>query len=99
MSFTWKRSSVDTKGLDSMVKKILRKFHKPYPEDITDQVFLIIQEDHNYLRRYQSCAGNHRNTANQMIGKYVKKHTGLNVIGKCSHPKSNLISSYTLLGR
>lgn len=38
--------------LKEMVEMILRRFRRPYPQDITDQVFLTIERDGNLLRNY-----------------------------------------------
>ena len=92
--------SISTEEIEDLVLEILRRFAKPYPPDITDQVFLAIERDPNKRRRYEMFAGQDKEGAtNAWIGKMVKEHTGLKVKGICSDPKSKLIKTYSILGR
>lgn len=84
--------------LREMIEMILRRFHRPYPQDITDQVFLTIEKDPNLLRDYRYLADGDYATTNKMIGRFVEDFTGLKVKGHCADPKSSLIKSYSLLG-
>lgn len=83
--------------LKEMVELILRRFRRPYPQDITDQVFLTIERDENLLRIYHYLADGDYGTTNPMIGKYVEEITGLHVKGRCHNPNSSLIKSYSIL--
>ncbi|MBE0696985.1 MAG: hypothetical protein IH586_08675 [Anaerolineaceae bacterium] len=83
--------------LREMIELILRRFRRPYPQDITDQVFLTIERDQNFLRDYHFLADGDYATLNQMIGKYVEQITRLKVKGHCNHPESTLIKSYSIL--
>ncbi len=90
--------SVDTEEIEDLVVEILRRFSKPYPQDITDQVFLAIERDPNKRKRYEIFAGQDKEgTTNAWIGKMVKDHTGLKVKGTCTNPKSVLIKTYSIL--
>ncbi len=92
--------SVDTEEIEDLVAEILRRFRKPYPRDITDQVFLAIERDTNKLRRYEIFAGQDKEgTTNAWIGRMVKEHTGLKVKGTCTNPESKLIKTYSILGQ
>jgi hypothetical protein len=92
--------SVDTEEIEDLVVEILRRFNKPYPQDITDQVFLAIERDPNMRKRYEIFAGQDKEgTTNAWIGRMVKEHTGLKVKGTCTTPKSELIKTYSILGR
>lgn len=91
--------SVDTEEIEDLVVEILRRFSKPYPQDITDQVFLSIERDANKRKRYEIFAGQDKEgTTNAWIGKMVKEHTRLKVKGTCTTPKSKLIQTYSILG-
>jgi hypothetical protein len=90
--------SVDTEEIEDLVVEILRRFSKPYPQDITDQVFLAIERDANKRKRYEIFAGqDKKGTTNAWIGKMVKEHTRLKVKGTCTNPKSELIKTYSIL--
>jgi len=90
---------VDTAEIEDLVTEILRRFRKPYPADITDQVFLAIERDVNKRRRYEIFVGqDHKATVNQWIGRLVSEYTGLKAKGTCSEPKSSLIQTYSILG-
>lgn len=91
--------NVDIECLEELIQEILQSFNEPYPDNITDQLFLTIQGNLKYLNRYKQCAGDNTGTANQMIGKLVKKHTKLDSINRSSNPRSHLITSFTRLGK
>lgn len=93
------QESVYTEEMEDLVVEILRRFNKPYPQDITDQVFLAIERDSNWRKRYEIFAGTDPATANAWVGRMVKEHTGLKIKGVCAEPKSSLIKSYSILGR
>lgn len=84
--------------LKEMIEMIIRRFRRPYPLDITDQVFLTIERDGNLRRDYEYLADGDYATTNKLIGRYVEEITGLHVKGRCDHPKSTLIKSYSELG-
>ena len=84
--------------IEDLIHRILKTFNKPYPEDITDQVFFTIENTPEYLREYNLYAGENISGANAMIGKIVKEITGLRVKGTCQNPQSSLIKSYSKLG-
>ncbi len=83
--------------LREMIEMIVRRFHRPYPQDITDQVFLTIEKDPNLLRDYRYLADGDYATTNKMIGRYVEEITGLKYKSRCDTPKSVLIKSYSIL--
>jgi len=91
--------SISVEEIEDLVLEILGRVNKPYPQDITDQVFLAIEHDPYRLRRYKLFTGQDTATANAWIGRLVKEHTGLKVKGICSDPKSQLIKTYSILGR
>lgn len=83
--------------LREMIELILRRIRRPYPQDITDQVFLAIEHDPNLLRDYHYLADGDYATTNKMIGRFVEEITGLKVKGRCNEPVSSLIKSYSIL--
>ena len=85
--------------IEDMLETILRQFHGRYPLDVTDQVFLAIEQNENFRRRYDQFADGDYATTNKMIGRFVEEYTGLHVKGRNDHPKSSLIKSYSILGR
>lgn len=92
------QDSIDTEEMENLVVEILRRFRKPYPQDVTDQVFLAIERDPSKGRCYEIFAHDEIPTANAWIGRVVKEHTGLKVKGIYTTPKSSLIKTYSLLG-
>jgi len=67
-----------------------------FVKNITDYVFLNIQNNENLMREYQMMVDdNSPETINQAIGKKVKEMLDLENDGTCSTPKSRLIKSYT----
>lgn len=89
---------IDTWEMQDLIEEILLRIPRPYPPDITDQVFLSIERTPDYLRRYELYAGENIGATNAWIGKMVKEITALEVRGKCTEPKSSLIKSYSILG-
>lgn len=92
------RERIYTEDIEEMIEKIVKTKKRPYPLDITDQVFLTIEADPELLRLYHLYAGENTHAANCMIGKFVKQFTHLQVKGTCTTPKSTLIKTYTRLG-
>jgi hypothetical protein len=68
-------------------------------EDITDHVFMMIQEDRGLMQDYiQQVVENDKDTVNKTIGKYIKKRLNLTNLGRCEEPESSLIGSYETHG-
>lgn len=65
------------------------------PADITDRVFLEIEEDTDLLSQYNEIR-NDTPTVNALIGKIIKETWGLKNTGRCDKPKSRLIGSYEM---
>lgn len=95
-----------TEGVEILVQDVLAsKFSEPYGENIILDVFIAIEKNPEWLRRYKSLSNDLSDDLtdwiiNNWIGKYVKEETGLNslhevtVKGQC-----NLVASYMKLGR
>jgi hypothetical protein len=90
---------IDSWAMQDLIEEILSRIPRPYPLDITDQVFLKIEHNPDYLRRYKLYAGENIGATNAWIGKMVKQITGLKVRGGSQRSKSTLIKTYTPLGR
>ena len=67
-----------------------------WPANITDLVFLAIQQDPDYYKRYKEFKAGHK-AANSQIGRFVKDHTGKKAGEKMTKHVSTLIKTYTRL--
>jgi len=64
--------------------------------DITDHVFLSIEQDDNTMREYMSNVNSYGlDAVNTAIGKKVKELLDIGNDGENNEPKSRLIKSYT----
>ena len=88
-------------GIEAVVQHILSAHGEPWPEDITDRVFLTIQGDAEWLTLYKEVVDDlnaqgrrGKQIVNQYIGRRVSQlTTGVNR-GRCDSPASTLIQSY-----
>jgi len=76
------------------------KIVRGFLEEITDQVFLYIQQDRSRMKEYQAMVDQEGSpdTIHQLIGKKVKEQFGLDngpEPQKQTNPRSPLIGSYT----
>jgi len=73
----------------------LRKYRCSCPHNITDLVFLEIEK--TYKREYDAaCEQKGQDNINRIIGKWIKDEWGLQNIGRCDTPVSELITSYEM---
>ena len=87
--------------VERLVEDSLRDFGERWPADITDRVFLAIEEHPDRLCRYHHVVDTldrqgkkGAQLVNQYIGRRVKQcTTGVNR-GRCYSPRSSLIKSY-----
>lgn len=82
--------------MEQFIKKILNQF----TEDITDKIFLMIQNDNKLMGEYLDLLDRHKenidlDTLNSNIGKYIKNHLNLDNMDECKTPKSTLIRTFT----
>ena len=69
---------------------------KGFVRDITDYVFLSIQNDDSLMREYQTNVNRYGlDMVNMAIGEKVKTLLNLDNDGENKNPKSHLIKSYT----
>ena len=80
-------------NLNNFTNKVLDVFSK----EITDQVFLTIQNDRQLMHEYLKLVGSKGlAVVNQQIGKAVKRRFELaNDVERQEQPKSTLIQSHT----
>lgn len=77
---------------EQFIKKTLELF----TEQITDRLFLFIQEDKDLMNEYREIVcRDGLGEVNKSLGMAVKKHFNLDNNGEESSPKSILISTYT----
>ena len=77
------------------IEEIAEKAMQVIVENITDHVFLLIQEDRELMQLYiEQVVGSDKESVNKTIGKYIKKRLNLTNIGREEIPESSLISSY-----
>jgi len=78
--------------LNNYIDTVLNRFAGP----ITDQVFLMIQNDKEFMQEYLGllASGTDPHTLNCKLGKQIKAKFNLKNAGRCKDPKSTLIRSY-----
>jgi hypothetical protein len=87
--------------IEILVHEILDDHEEPWPEDITDHVFLAIEGNPVWLdlywrvvRELEAQGKKGQQLVNQYVGRRVKQlTTGINR-GRCHSPLSSLIQSY-----
>ncbi len=87
--------------IEALVRNILNGCEEPWPTDITNRVFLAIQENPErcelywrVVRELDAQGKKGQQVVNQYIGRRVKQlTTGVNR-GRCYSPRSSLIQSY-----
>jgi len=83
---------------EDVIIAILNRYpHRRWPGNIIELVFVAVEQDPGFLRRYEEFADGDYATTNSMIGGYVKNYTGMKTIKVLGKPKSRLIKNYTLL--
>jgi hypothetical protein len=87
--------------IEDLVRDILGDYAGSWPTDITDRVFLAIEQDESRRRRYWSIvreldgqAKKGQQIVNQYVGKRVKVLTTSVNRGRCYSPNSSLIKTY-----
>jgi len=87
--------------IEILVREILDDQEEPWPEDITDRVFLAIERNPvrldlywRVVRELDAQGKKGQQLVNQYVGRRVKQlTTGINR-GRCDSPLSSLIQSY-----
>ncbi|MBU2492345.1 MAG: hypothetical protein KJ571_06930 [Bacteroidetes bacterium] len=82
-----------TSPITAFAEKVLDKFSN----EITDQVFLMIENNKELLQNYLEIVSNEGlDNVNQTLGKKVKEYFKLENLEENQNPKSKLIKSYTV---
>ena len=88
--------SKKTQGIEELVRDILNTISKPYGEDVTEDVFLLIEQHHAWQERYYELLNElGKDTVNQWIGRYTRQFTGLKNPSQVMAKRSNLTKSYS----
>lgn len=79
-------------SVDHFIDKVINKF----ADQITDRVFLMIQNDRELMQEYLNlvASGTNPHILNCKLGKQIKAKYNLKNVGRCKEPKSTLIRSY-----
>lgn len=81
--------------ISNILDNELNHYRNKCPENITDLVFLEIQNNQKLLEEYRSIGKKIGFIlANQYIGKLIKNYWNLENLGRYSNPQSKLIDSY-----
>ncbi len=87
-----------TQGVEELVSEVIKKISTPYSEDVILDVFLAIERQPDWQRRYDELIFElGKDTVNQWIGRYTKKITGLKKPSQISTKISQLTGSYSRL--
>jgi hypothetical protein len=82
---------------EDVLDTILTGYRRRFPPNIIDLVFLAIEQNPYFLKRYHEFADGDYATTNPWIGKYVKEYTGMKTVKEVGKPLSSLIKNYTIL--
>ena len=86
-------------SVSELVQEVLGSISQPYPENITDQVCLAIQNNTAWRNRYNRLVDGHSKwSVNSQIGRSTLQLTGLRNLGLRATATSSLIKTYTRLG-
>jgi|GEM_PF-453686 len=83
-----------------IMKQFMDTVLNKFTEDITDKIFLMIQNDHDLMAEYLDLLDKHKDnidlkTLNSNIGKYIKESFSLDNLSESTEPKSTLIRTFT----
>lgn len=89
-----------TIGVNNLVKDVLKVLPKPYGEDVMLEVYMAIEYNPEWRRRYDDlCDALRDSVVNPLIGEIVKEETGLVTLREVSTKgKSHIVSRYAKLG-
>jgi hypothetical protein len=96
-----KKHNASLTPVSDLVQEVLEeKFKKQsYPENITDQVCLAIEENSAWHNRYKRLVESYSKwSVNSQIGRSTLQLTGLKNLGLRATATSSLIKTYTRLG-
>ena len=89
---------MDAQDVANLVREVLATIQEPYSNDITEDVFLAIERQPDWEKRYFNLVGQSSSrTVNQSIGRYTKEFTGRRSGPQVPATRSRLIKSFTKL--
>ena len=87
-----------TEEIRIFVNEVLHTLSEPYGEDVIEDVFIAIENNHNYHRQYDDLNEELLpGVVNNWIGKYTKAIIGYRNLRVANSKRSNLVKSYTKL--
>jgi hypothetical protein len=87
-----------TQGIEELVSEVIETISNPYGEDVILDVFLAIERQPTWQRRYDELVFElGKDTVNQWVGRYTKQITGLKKPSQISTKLSKLTGSYSRL--
>lgn len=87
-----------TQGIDELVSDVLETISQPYREDVIEDVFLAIEQQPSWQRRYDELVLElGKDTVNKWVGRYTKQITGLKKPSQVSAKRSKITGSYSKL--
>jgi len=90
-----------TDGVAELVRVILQTLPKPYGEDIIEDVFVAIEHNPNWLKRYNELGTELSEVwvVNNWVGQHTRAQTGYETIKEVSTTRTKLAKSYSKLRR
>ena len=87
-----------TQGIEELVSEVIETISTPYGEDVILDVFLAIERQPTWQRRYDGLVSELcKDTVNQWVGRYTKQITGLKNPSQVPTKLSKLTGSYSKL--
>jgi hypothetical protein len=87
-----------TQGVYDLVADVLDHMTPPYAEDVIEDVFLAIEMNPTWIRRYRALADElGPKVVNSWMGQYVKRISGMNSVREVPARRVNFIKEYTKL--
>lgn len=87
-----------TEGVCLLVRDVLQKLPEPYGEDVIEDVFVEIEGDREWHRRYDELVGELTQlVVNSFVGWHTRDLTGFNTLREVEARRSSLIKSYSKL--
>jgi len=76
--------------------KVIKSFNEKISEDVTDRIFLMIEQNEELMKEYRELAHSDKSKRglNSRLGRLIREEFHLKNIGRCYTPKSKLIHSY-----
>ena len=91
------QQSVNRETASELVQDILDTFHKPYSKHIIDRVFLAIEHNQEWRRRYKRLSKIYGSLLNSQIGGLIRQLAGMRNTMQRAKAESSLIKAYTIL--